>query len=350
MVISSFFKKFIIFLSIGLFVIKPVWVQAETDAFPGATSKEEIIISPTTTSSVELVSTTEEVTSARELISEPIIRVGLYKTKEFVKFKSDFVYEIWNEGKLRGLISPRESVELSYKNGLYSFKSDSLEFGSKDYFRFIPQDQLSYFSLENYSRPVKGRGKINFNTYRGVFEYRYSPKSKMPYIINELPLDLYVQGIAETSEGAPAEYMKALAVAARSYANALISKNPPTGKRLFDVYPTTADQLYLGYNSELYMPKFVIASQDTAGELVTYHSNPVITFYFSHSNGNTKSAGKARPWLKSVVAKYDKGKKMLGHGIGMSNYDAGQRALKDSWNYKQILEYYYTDTVVEKVY
>jgi hypothetical protein len=347
--IFSFFKKYANFFIIGLFAINPILVKAETEVFPDATSAEEVY-STSTDNIVEISSTTKEVAPVRELITEPLVRVGLYKTSEPVKFKSNFVYQIWNGGELRGLISPGELVEINYTNRLYNFKSDSLEFGSKDYFRLVPQDQNNYFSLVNYSRAVKGRSKINFNVYHGTLEYRYSPKSKMPYIINELPLDLYVQGIAETSEGVPMEYMKALSVAARSYANALISSVPATEKRLFDVYATTADQLYLGYNSELFMPKFVLATQATAGEMVTYRSNPVITFYFSHSSGNTKSAGKDRPWLKSVVAKYDKGKKMSGHGIGMSNYDAQQRALREGLNYKQILEYYYTDTAVEKIY
>lgn len=347
--ISSFFQKFIIFLSIGLFIIRPVWVRAETDTFPGATSTEEALVT-STASIIEVPSITEAIVPVRELIPEPIIRVGLYKTNQPVQFRSDFIYEIWNGGELRGLISPEESVEISYEEGQYNFKSDSLEFGSKDYFRFIPQDQSSFFSLENYNRPVRGRGKINFNVYRGALEYRYSPKSKMSYIINELALDSYVDGIAETYDGAPVEYIKALSVAARTYAYTHISNSPPTEKRLFDVFPTTADQLYLGYNSELFMPKATRAAKDTYGEMVTYKSNPIMTFYFSHSNGRTKSASKDRPWLSSVVAKYDKGKKMLGHGLGMSNNDAQQRALKDGWTYQQILEYYYTDTAIEKIY
>jgi stage II sporulation protein D len=182
-------------------------------------------------------------------------------------------------------------------------------------------------------------------------EYRYSPKSKLPYIINELPLDFYVLGVAETYNTAPEEYVKALMVAARSYAYAHISKLPPTEKRMFDVYPTTVDQIYLGYNSELFMPRVAKLAIDTNGEMVTYKGNPVSTPYFSHSNGYTKNwKTKDRPWLKSVKAVYDKGKKMYGHGMGMSNNDAIKRAQKDGWTYDQILRYYYTSTTVEKIY
>ena len=120
---------------------------------------------------------------------------------------------------------------------------------------------------------------------------------------------------------------------------------------MFDVYPTTVDQIYLGYNSELFMPNVAQAALDTAGEMVTYKGDPVPTPYFSHSDGKTRNWKKpGRPWLKSVKAVYDKGLKMYGHGFGMSNRDAEKHAKKDGWTYDQILKYYYSDTEVEKVY
>lgn len=342
-----FLKNLLIITSIFVVGVSPVLADIDTDYFPNATSVDFAVSS----GSLESVLQSEEVSSQEvNLIDEPIIRVGLYKTSETITFKSEFSYAVWSGDVLRGTILPGEVVQLSYKKGSYLLKSSSLEFGSTDYFRLIPEDKAHFFSLTSYTRLVAGRNKINFNVYRGALEYRYSPKSNLPYIINELPLDLYVKGIAETHDDAPTEYVKALSVAARSYAYALISKKPPTEKRMFDVYATTVDQLYLGYNSELFMPKFVSAALATSGELVTYNNNPVITFYFSRSSGNTKSGGKDRPWLKSVVATYDKGKKMLGHGIGMSNSDAQQRAAKDGWNYQQILEYYYSGTNVEKIF
>lgn len=330
----------------------------------------------TTTNNIEEAINAASTTVMRDFIAEPTIRVGLYKTDKPVKFTSDFIYEVWTKGEFAGTILAQDIVTLSYKqslklrqgseeenvfsssltpsnykNGIYSLVSDSLTVTSSDYIRLVPQDPQAFFTLTNYSRPVKGRGKVNFNVYRGTLEYRYSAKSKLPYVINELPLDSYVLGVAETYNTAPVEYIKALAVAARSYAYALTSKLPPTDKRMFDVYPTTVDQIYLGYNSELYMPLAAAAAADTAGEMVTYNGNPVITPYFSHSNGNTRSwKGKDRPWLKSVKAVYDKGKTMLGHGIGMSNNDAMKRAQKDGWTYDQILEYYYSSTTVEKIY
>lgn len=347
--LSSFFKKTFLIASLFLVGINPVFAEVTSDSSFGidVTSTLTYTIEATSTSEAQAEATT---TPSRPLIAEPTIRVGLYKTSEAIKFTSDFNYEVWIAGVLQGLVMPGETAELSYSKGFYTIKSPGLESSSTDYIRLVPQDPSSFFTLVNYNRPVAGRKKINFNAYRGTLEYRFSPKSNLPYIINELPLDTYVKGIAEVHDSAPSEYLKALSVAARSYAHALIGKTPPTEKRMFDVYATTRDQLYLGYNSELFMLKFVAAATATAGELVTYKGDPVITFYFSRSNGSTKSGGKNRPWLKPVVASYDKGKKMLGHGIGMSNQDAIARASKDSWDYKQLLGHYYSDTLVEKVF
>ncbi|MCX6779796.1 MAG: hypothetical protein NT034_01295 [Candidatus Magasanikbacteria bacterium] len=179
-------------------------------------------------------------------------------------------------------------------------------------------------------------------------EYRYSTKSGAPYLINELPIEDYMKGISETDNNSAQGYIKAVLVAARSYAYKNISNLPPTDKRMFDVYATTQDQLYLGYTSEQKMPRVVQFVEETAGEMVTYESNVVTTPYFSRTNGFTKSD--KRHWLQSVECIYDKGKKKAGHGLGMSTHDALVRATKDDWNYIELLQYYYSNTQVEKIY
>jgi peptidoglycan hydrolase-like amidase len=190
---------------------------------------------------------------------------------------------------------------------------------------------------------------MNFNAYRGILEYRYSPKSGMPYIINELLLENYVAGVAEASNSSPIEYLKALQIAARTYAYTNISTKLPTTARMFDVYGSTNDQLYLGYNFESFSPRIAFYTGGTRGLMVTYNEKPVTTNYFTRSNGKTKTK-KGMPWLVSVKAKYDKGFSELGHGYGMSNHDAVLRAKKDGWSYNDILTYYYSGTKVVKMY
>lgn len=292
-------------------------------------------------------------TSTRVLIDEPIIRVGLYKATEPVQFISDYSYSVYFGTSTQSNLSAVAGAELSYKKGVYSIVSNEVTMTSTDYIRLVPGALENYFIINNYDRFVKARSAESFNAYRGVLEFRYSEKSEAPYVINELPLDYYIAGIAETSNGGAMEYIKALLVAARSYAYAQIA--PASGSHLYDVLPTTADQLYLGYNSEQSMPRVVQAQENTYGEMVTYDSAPVVTPYFGRSNGHTKTwkevwGGTDKPWLTRVECVYDKGKTLWGHGVGMSAQDASQRADKDGWTYGQLLRYYYTGVEVEKVY
>ncbi len=291
----------------------------------------------------------------RTPITEPVIRVGLYKTKEVVEWRSDYEYTIFSGDEEKGNVEPGQKVSLSYKKGEYKFNSPNLKFVSTNSIRLVPTDQEAVFSLSNYKRLVSWKGKSNFNVYRGVMEYKYSPRSQMPFVINELPLDQYIAGIGETSNGAALEYIKAILVAARSYAYYHLNDQVRDAKYMFDVYATTVDQLYLGYNSELLMPKVVQAAEATYGEMVTYDKNPVIVPYFANSDGMTKLwstvwGGQDKPWIQPVECVYDIGKKKYGHGVGMSASDAAQRADKDGWTYDQLLQYYYTGVEIEKIY
>jgi peptidoglycan hydrolase-like amidase len=276
---------------------------------------------------------------------------------ESIKYKQEtfFDYQIYSGDESKGILKAGELAVLNYSNGTYFFTAGDSSFNSPKFLRLVPVDFNNYFTLVNYQRKVVGKTK-NFNVYRGVLEFRYSAKSNVPYIINELPLDEYVAGVAETSDSSPVEYNKALIVAERSYAYYHVMRSVASpGTNLFDVFPTTADQLYLGYNSEILMPHVVAQTLSTRGEMVTYDGKPVVTPYYSRSDGRTRSwkevwGGDYYPWLKSVEAVYDKGKTMLGHGVGMSGSDALKRAGNDGWTYDQLLKYYYTGVNVEKIF
>lgn len=317
-------------------------------------SAAEIVATTTDAVYVTSTITQELVPTARELVAEPNIRVGLKKTKETINFISEQDYQIFSNGEYLETLPANEPAKISYKKGVYYLKSGSLDLNSKTFLRFEPIDTESIFNIPGCKISYTGR-KTTYCAYRGILEYRYSPKSAMPYLINELPLEQYMNGVTETDNNSAEGYIKAVLVAARSYAYKNISFDPPTDKRLFDVYATTQDQLYLGYTSELQMPRVAQFASETAGEMVTYESNVVTTPYFTYTNGNTKnwknSAGvNDRPWLSSVECVYDKYKKFAGHGIGMSTHDALMRATKDDWDYNQLLTYYYSGTQVEKIY
>ena len=341
------------------FLVLPAHAQEITTSTSDITTTTDTTTLTTTTDEVvSSTSSTEpivyEVNTSRELIDEPTIRVGLKKTKEVVSFVSDQTYEVVSGGVYVDTLPFGETAKLSYKKGKYFLKSASLDLVSDTFWRLEPVEDGSIFNIPGCKISYTGR-KMTYCAYRGILEYRYGPKSKMPYLINELPVEDYMKGIAETDNNSAEGYIKAVLVAARSYAYKNISFAPPTDKWLFDVYATTQDQLYLGYTSEVQMPRVAQFADETAGEMVTYNDEIVTTPYFTHTNGVTKdwknSAGvNDRPWLSSVECIYDKYKKYSGHGIGMSTHDALMRATKDDWGYVQLLTYYYSNTQVEKIY
>lgn len=353
-------KKLLFLFS--LFLILPAHAQVMLATTTGAiemassTPYQETVSTTFTTSTdtSSIVAPVYQVKTDRELITVPNIRVGLKKTKDVINFVSEQDYQIVSNEEIVGTLGANEAAKISYKNGRYKLQSESLDLESETFWRFEPIAADSVFNIPGCKISYTGR-KITYCAYRGTLEYRYSPKSKTPYLINELPLEDYMKGIAETDNNSAQGYIKAVLVAARSYAYKNISSVPATEKRMFDVYATTQDQLYLGYTSEQKMPRVAQFATEAAGEMVTYNNDVVTTPYFSRTNGATRdwknSAGKNdRPWLISVQCKYDKGKKKAGHGHGMSTHDALMRATKDNWGYIQLLQYYYSNTQVEKIY
>lgn len=241
------------------------------------------------------------------------------------------------------------TIAVSFLGKKVTVKKDGKLFGTGAQLRLIPASPQVVSTIANFSRPLKGH-KALYNEYRGSLVWQPTKDKKSMALVNSLPLESYVAGLTENSPGDPQEFVKALVVAARSYAFVRLGNT----RLPYDVEASTNDQLYLGYQSELRLPNVVAAAQATRGEMVYYDGTVVSTNYFSHSNGTTldwdATHKDSRPWLKAKEAMYDTGLKRSGHGYGMSLHDAIARAKKDAWFYTDILTYYYDGTVVQSGY
>ncbi|MFA5211230.1 MAG: peptidoglycan-binding protein [Patescibacteria group bacterium] len=301
----------------------------------------------------------EEIFTPR--FDEPTIRVGIWRDPDDgeVYFKSnEDTYIVYKGSKKMGELEKGKTAKMHYDGGIYTYETDELYFSTSNFIRLVPEkNNRAVFELTNYDRLVSWKGAVNFNTYRGVFEYRTTEDGSHNYVINELLLEDYVAGIGETSNLSDIDYIEALLTAARTYAYYTMTNTDKHASRYFDVVANTGDQLFLGYASEVLMPRVVEAANNTRGYMVTYKGEIVITPYYANSDGRTRSwtevwGGSAKPWLVSVIAKYDKmyPKAMLGHGVGMSARDAAYMADREDVGFKDILKYYYTGVNVEKVY
>ncbi|MCA1689731.1 MAG: SpoIID/LytB domain-containing protein [Actinobacteria bacterium] len=140
--------------------------------------------------------------------------------------------------------------------------------------------------------------------YRGQLELRPDAGGGLD-VVDAVGIDDYARGVvaAESIASWPLAELEAQAVATRTYAIT------DTGHPGFDVYADTRSQLYAGVAGET--PSTDRAVALTAGQVVTYHGRPVITFFFDTSGGRTENIENAfpgsppAPWLVSVDDPYD---------------------------------------------
>ncbi|MCX6781366.1 MAG: hypothetical protein NT003_04635 [Candidatus Magasanikbacteria bacterium] len=295
---------------------------------------------------------------SEKLLPQPRIRVALGKTEGAVSIHvSSGSYHVSQlDGTPIAILGIDDKCVIEYdqvgKTYLFTFNGTTSQ--SSQPFRLLADDPESRFLLADKSDGAKWNKSITYNEYRDSFELRWSDKIKGLWMINELPMEYYLRGLVETGNSERDELQKAVYTAARTYAYIYLPDGASHPDRLWDVHAVW-DQMYKGYSAEKSNPNGVAALKETEGVLVTYQNKPVVTPYFTRSNGMTRGwksvwGGTDKPWLKPVVAKYDAGKKMLGHGVGMSTQDAKFRVQKDGWTYEQVLTYYYTGVQLKKVY
>jgi stage II sporulation protein D len=140
--------------------------------------------------------------------------------------------------------------------------------------------------------------------YRGSLLISASGSSMT--VVNALDLEDYVRGVisAESPSAWPAEALKAQAVAARTYAI-----TTDAGGGAFDQYADTRSQVYRGVAAETANTDAAVSA--TKGQVVTYGGQPVTTYFFSTSGGETEDVqnsfvgSEPKPWLKAVEDPFD---------------------------------------------
>lgn len=236
-----------------------------------------------------------------------------------------------------------------YINGNYYVVTPSSVGSTNTGVRFYPVG--GHLIINSYYDP-NWNGSANYNEFRGVIEVRYSGTSNALWVINELPLEDYLKGMAEALATSHPTHLRTMAIVERGYAYYHISRGGKHPGEPFHLKNSRQgngdDQVYAGYKYETLAPAIGQASGETAGRVVFYGSSPVITLYFSRSDGRTRSALEAwgwtwAPWLISVPDPDCAGMSKLGHGVGLSAYGALKNAERGA-SYTDILGYYYRGT------
>ena len=285
----------------------------------------------------------------------PIMRVGLFYSDEIITIRNTKAWQVLNEnGTLLASIPAEIEIPFFYNNETKEYSFD-----------FIDQTirTTSYLSLKNinngvytttsYHNSPSYNSNIDYNDFIGDFEIRHNDSKDRTWVIEILPVETYLKGIQETTNYDPIEYLKTMAVAARTYALYHYDRYTKHADEFFHV-DSKFDQVYKGFVSMQIFPRVGEAVSATSGIIGTYNDKIIVAPYFSRSDGRTRSYSEVWtyevPYLISVPTPYTEGKTLFGHGVGIDATDALNRAEFDGWSYDQLLKYYYTGINLEKIY
>lgn len=245
-------------------------------------------------------------------------------------------------------------------------KTEIKYFNSSSYVKFIPENSSVILEVLSYSDPSWNKS-INDNKFRGNIELKYSGTSSKLWIINELRLEDYVNGIAEASSDSPEEYLKAFGTIARTYAMYYIKRGGKHAGEPFHLKNSRLgngnDQSYKGYNFEMRAGNIISANNKTFGKIITFKETPIVAAYSSDSGGVTKNACDViskyyctddYSYLKGGIIDpagtvHDQNKVSISHGAGMSAAGAVQMA-KNGTSWENIIIYYYPGIKIDKYY
>lgn len=345
-----------------------IFSSDDNQIFCIALSVAERVISPRCqTSDYEVQADSGTINYARKLSQQPLIRVGLFASDQLQRITSNQPFSIYAaDNLLVREVSANVVVIVSYIKsiGQYQVIIGDQTYQTSNYLRFISQSSGgTIFQLPDYRNNPNQSVNLNDNKFRNILEYRYTPKTDKIWWINELVVDDYLKGLAETSNAAPVEFQKALVTAARTYVlyhyyRGLDFNLAGASTKHADEYfhvDATYDQVYRGYNSEIRMPRLAQAIQETRGLIVTYNNALAVTPYFSRSDGRTRSwnevwGGGDKPWLRSVNVPEDSDKILLGHGVGMSAQGALLMIVDNNRSWSDVLAYFYQGTTLQQAY
>jgi len=284
-------------------------------------------------------------------IKEPVIRVGIYsaESNNVFKINANGPYEVYKNG---------EFLVLKNKDEIFETKLDI-----QNSFKFIPKTNDTIFEIISYEDRPFWNLDLNDNLFRGNIEIKYSTASKKIWIVNELGVENYLKGLAEALDTHPVEYLKALSIAARSYAIFHIENGGKYPGEVFHLRNWSNDQVYKGYGFEKRAPNISKAVEDTKGIVIRYNNKTVRGVYSSDSGGISKDACKVwagvfcsadynylRGGIKDPAGtEHSQAAISASHGVGISA--VGARVLANQGKtYEDILKYYYLAIEIKKIY
>jgi hypothetical protein len=294
------------------------------------------------------------------VMEEPDIRVGITSLNDGVEVRPTTKHVFYTaDGKKLLVGNAGELSTITYSQGKYTLTTPRKKIVVSQAIRVAPRNG-GVTSIVNY--------RTYYDTFRGIIEVRFAESTQKLWVINELPFEQYLSGLAEAVQGQHKEYMKSLAVAARSYALWHYFVSTKHKNENYTINSTT-DQVYKGYYFELKTPDFVEAVKSTRGIVMTHPSakfekNPhsiALGAYSSGTDGHTRNftdvwGGRPEDWEWLVSVDDPLGiipnatTRPGNHMVGMSATGALRYAVRQNKTYDWILKHYYTGITLVKFF
>lgn len=297
----------------------------------------------------------EEVVIKVQRPKNPVMRVLLGDALSPTQFtaNSNFVIEDTNNNQLFSL-SVGEIVEIKYtKKGKYRVTSPLGEIISDQPVKITPITLNKKIQIINFENRPSWNTELNDNIFFGSVEVVYSATQAKPLLVNVIPIERYVRGIAEVTNDQHPEYLKALLTAARTYVLYNILHPTKHAGEPYILDATDNDQVYRGAGFSQRAPNAVAAQKATKGMVISYNDEPIIAPYFSRSDGRTRAWSEvwngSYEWSISVDDPCCADKELWGHGVGLSGEGARYFAAQ-GWDWQTILKYYYSGVEIEVGY
>lgn len=244
-----------------------------------------------------------------------------------------------------------------WRGNILSFRTSTNQKGLVSGLRITAKPDVP-LRIDSWDNPPAWNDQLNDNEFLGTLEFRVDTDEKNLLTINELPMEDYLKGIAEVSNGDPEEKLKVIAVLAGTYAR--FYQEPENRKFPGKPYDASDDpdvfQKYKGFGYQKRSPNFSRAVEEVGDMVVTYNGQLVKTPYFTQTGENDRMTRSAQevwgwtdyPFLQSVADPCQASGSAAGHQVGMSGCGATVMA-EQGKSYLDIIEYFYPGTQVKEL-
>lgn len=292
----------------------------------------------------------------RVKLSAPELQVFLFKSNGDMNVKAGTKTALVTKGTPVVIVKGGTKVISRVKDKVFMDTKITLE----------AADQ-KYVEVTSWKRTYAWDKSMNMNDNKFLGSIDVYPEGKGLLLVNDILLSDYMKGIAEVPETDQSEKRKALAVLSRSYAAHYTMTD---NKKFDDPRYNAADdpqifQKYLGYGWQLRSPQWQKALTDTQDEIMKYNGEILRAAYSSCTGtiGRRKTpveAGWNKPYFEKTVSVYPavvdplgidlvrEASNTCGHGVGLSGLGATNMA-KEAKTYKEIIDYYYDNYIIEKL-